>query len=180
MGKQVSWGKGCTCAAVYFLACFRDWVIKTHVHFLVLVLQDVEGTREEADGLVSKCLLQSVGDDGYRVHDLVLEAMKLNVKVDTEMVKNATALQAQYLSRLDVVQGYCDPRHGAGENGLFFLDALWRSAEELSGDPRLEVDSYSASLKELESCEETEDVANSYARIGFLFNVQVRGYCLAR
>lgn len=140
----------------------------------MLVSQDVEGTREEADGLVSKCLLQRVGDDGYRVHDLVLEAMKLNVKADTDMVKNATALQAQYLNRLEVVEGYGDPKHGAGKCGLFFLDALWRAVEELSGDHQLEVESYRASLKELESCVETMDVANSYAWIGVLFNAQVQ------
>lgn len=135
-------------------------------------LQDVQESREEADGLVSKCLLQDMGSGGYRVHDLVLEFLKDNIKAD--VAKQATALQAQYLGRLDVVESYGDPEHGAGSQGLFDLDALWRSLEKLSGDPGLEVASYRASLGELESCEATAEVASCFAWVGFLFYIQVR------
>lgn len=47
--------------------------------------------------------------------------------------------------RLDVVKGYGDPEHGAGNQGLFVLGALWRSVEKLSGDLGLEVSSRSYS-----------------------------------
>lgn len=115
-----------------------------------------------------------MGGDGYRVHDLVLVFFKIKITADAEMVGKATALQAQYLGRLDVVKSYENPEHGAGNEGLSVLDALWRSAEKLSGDPGLEVASYRTSLGELESCEATADVASSYASVGFLFNIQVR------
>ena len=131
------------------------------------------GTREEAEGLVSKCLLQDMGRGGYRVHDLILEFVKIKIKGGAEMLENATALQVQYLRRLDVLKSYGDPEHGAGRQGLFFLDALWRSVEKLSGDPGLEIASYRASLGELESCKATAEVASYYARVGFLFNLQV-------
>lgn len=137
-------------------------------------MQDKEGAREEADGLTSKSLLQDVGGVGYRVHDLVLDFVKIKIKADVEMVKKVTALQAHFLGRLDVLKSYKHPEHGAGNQGLFVLDSLWRSVEKLAQDPGLEVASYRASLGELESCEATADLANSYASIGFLFNIQVR------
>ena len=136
-------------------------------------LKDAEGTREEDEGLVSKCLLQDMERGGYRVHDLILEFVKIKIKGDAEISKKDTALQAQYLRRLDVLKSYGDPEHGAGRQGLFFLYALWRSVEKLSGDPGLEVASYRASLGELESCEATAEVASCYARVGFLSNLQV-------
>ncbi|CAM9716370.1 unnamed protein product, partial [Hapterophycus canaliculatus] len=134
--------------------------------------RDTEGTREEALGLVSKCLLQDTGGGRYRVHDLVLEFMKIKIKADTEMISQATTLQAQYLGRLDVVKIYGSPEHGAGDQGFLVLDALWRSVEELSGDPGLEVKSYNASLEELESCEATADLVKMYSSVGFLFHLQ--------
>lgn len=126
---------------------------------------------------MSKCLLQDVGGGGYRVHDLVLDFVKIKIKADVEMVKKVTALQARFLGRLDVLKSYRDPKHGLANQGLFFLDALWRSVEKLSGDPALEVASYRASLGQLESCEATTDVASSYCSVGFFFNIQVR-HCL--
>ncbi|CAM9386450.1 unnamed protein product [Ectocarpus sp. 12 AP-2014] len=74
--------------------------------------QDMEGTRDEADGLVSKSLLQGVGGDEYRVHDLVLDFLNIKITADEEIMGNATALQAQYLGRLDVVKSYENPEHG--------------------------------------------------------------------
>ena len=141
---------------------------------LVFNVQDTGGTREEAEGLVGKCLLQDVGGGGYRVHDLVLAFVKIKIKADVEMVEKATTLQAHFLGRLDVLKGYKNPKHGAGHQGLFVLDALWRSVEQLSGDPELEVASYSTSLGELESCEATANVASSYSSVGWLFRIQVR------
>ncbi|CAN0270483.1 unnamed protein product, partial [Ectocarpus fasciculatus] len=135
-------------------------------------IEDAEGTRDEAETLVSKCLLRAVRGGGYRVHDLVLEFAKTSIRAEEETVEKATALQAQYLGRLDVLKSYRDPEHGAGDQGLFFLDALWRSVEKLSGDPELEVTSYRASLGELESLEATEAVATSYCSVWFLFNIQ--------
>lgn len=90
------------------------------------------------------------------------------------MVGETTALQAQYLARLDVVTSYKDPGHGAGNQGLFGVGALRRSVEELSGNLELEVASYRASLEGLESCEATANVARSYSSVGFLFYLQVR------
>ncbi|CAN0573228.1 unnamed protein product, partial [Ectocarpus sp. 12 AP-2014] len=95
-------------------------------------IEDTGGTREEAEGLVSKCLLQDVGGGGYRVHDLVLDFVKIKIKADMEMVKKVAALQAQFLGRLNVLKSYKHPEHGAGNQGLFVLDALWRSVEQLS------------------------------------------------
>ncbi|CAM9318329.1 unnamed protein product [Ectocarpus sp. 8 AP-2014] len=135
-------------------------------------IEDAEGTRDEAEGLVNKCLLHAVVGGGYRLHDLVLEFAKTIIRAEEETVEKATALQAQYLGRLDVLESYGDPEHGAGDQGLFFLDALWRSVEKLSGDPELEVASYRASLGELESSEATEAVARSYWSVGFLFDIQ--------
>lgn len=138
----------------------------------------MEGTREEAEGLVSKSLLQDVGGGGYRMHDQVLKFAKYKVKAEMETVLKATSLQAQYLSRLDVLRNYTDPRHGAGNQGRLNLAALWRSVEELSSDIELQAASYRASLKELESCEAIPgvEVADSYASVGSLFYLQV-GLC---
>lgn len=140
---------------------------------LMLTLQDTEGARDEAEGLASKCLLQDMGDGRYRVHDLLLEFVTIKIKAEVEIVKDATTLQAQYLGRLDVLFGYENPEHGAGDQGLFFLDALWRSVEKLSGDSELEIASYRASLEELEGSEATVDVARSYSSVGYLFFTQV-------
>lgn len=50
------------------------------------------------------------------------------------MVGETTALQAHFLARLDVVQNYEDPEHGAGNQGFFVwvpFDAPWRSSQEI-------------------------------------------------
>ncbi|CAN0367965.1 unnamed protein product [Ectocarpus sp. 12 AP-2014] len=134
--------------------------------------EDKKGAREEADGLTSKSLLQDVGGGGYRVHDLILGFVKIKIKADAEMMRKVTALQAHFLGRLDVLRGFYNPEHGPANQGLFVLDALWRSVEELSGNSKLEVASYSTSLGELESCDATTDVAFTYLYVGFLFNIQ--------
>ena len=164
--------KAYTCVYVSLVSVWHVF-ISTDV-FPVLDSQDKEGAREEAEGLVSKCLLQDVGGGGYRVHDLLLDFVKIKIKADVEMMEKATTLQARFLGRLDVLKGYENPGHGAGNRGLVVLDALWRSVEQLSEDPDLEVASYTTSLRELESCEAITCVASSYASVGFLFNIQVR------
>lgn len=146
----------------------------------------MEGTREEADGLASKCLLQDVGGGQYRVHDLVLEFLKDNIRGND--VKKATVLQAQYLSRLDVVKEYVEPRsvldadtmkpfakpeHDPGRRDTSVLHALWLSVEKLAGDPGLENSAYRTSLRELGSLDAAEDVATSYFAVGILFKYQV-------
>ncbi|CAM9419352.1 unnamed protein product [Scytosiphon promiscuus] len=135
-------------------------------------VEDLQGAEEEAESFVGKCLLQDAGGGAYRVHDLLLEYVKVKIKADGERVKKAAKLQAWYLGRLDVVRGYEDPEQGAGGKGLFALDALWRSAEALSGDPGLQVASYSASLGELEACKATEEAASAFACVGHLFDLQ--------
>ena len=141
--------------------------------FLGFNSQDVEGTRDDAQGLVSKSLLQDVGDGSYRMHDHVLKFAKIEIKVDEETTRAATSLQAQYLGRLDVLRNFTDPEHGAGHQGLLHLAALWRSVEELSSDTGLQAASYRASLGELESCEATAEVAECYACVGSFFYLQV-------
>ena len=122
---------------------------------------------------MSKCLLQDVGGGGYRVHDPLLEFVKINIKAEADILKDATERHAQYLGRLDVVQAYNNPKHGIGDQGFFFLAALWRSVEELSGDRGLQVSSYSASLKELEPCGENADAASIFSSIARLYYRQV-------
>lgn len=166
--------KGCTCVAPNVLPLVRWAGVDAYIPPLVFDWQDPEDTRVAAEGLVSKYLLQGMGDGGYRVPGLVLEFVKSKITAHAETVRKATALQALYLRRLDVVKSYADPEHGSGSQGLFSLGALWRSVEELSGDSELEVASYCASLGELESCKATAEVAGSFASVGFLFKLQVR------
>eukprot|EP00752_Nemacystus_decipiens_P014888 g13255.t2 len=135
-------------------------------------IEDVKGTREDAEDLSNRCLLEDIGAGRYRVHDLLLEFLKLKLKAEDELVRRATEQQAEHLRRLDVVDGYDSTDHGAGDQGLFFLAALWRSVEKLSGNLELEVNSYRASLAELESTVANENVARSFLRIGQLFSLQ--------
>lgn len=65
-----------------------------------------------------------------------------------------------------MVQRYDNLEHGAGNQGLLVLGALWRSVEKLSGDLGLEERSYQASLKELESRKSTANTENSYSSVG--------------
>lgn len=140
---------------------------------LVFNPQDTRGTRKKAEGLVSRGLLQDDGSGGYRGHDLVLEFAKIKIRAAAKVVQKSAALQAQYLGKLDVVAGYESPEQIAGSPDFSVLAALWRSVEELLGDPGLEVASYRASLGELESGEATAGVARAYSSVASLFNLQV-------
>lgn len=150
----------------------RDVIWCVVIFILALDSQDLEGTRDEARGLADKCLLQDVGGRGYRVHDLLLEYVRIKIKADNEMASRAVERQARYLRRLDVVKGFHSPEHGAGNQGLFVLATLWRSIEELSGNPELQAALYSASLSELEALDASADVA-AYFCIGNLLQRQV-------
>lgn len=108
------------------------------------------------------------------MHDLLLEYVRMKIKAENDLATTPTELQAEYLSRLDVVEDFQDPEHGAGEQGLYFLMALWRSVEELSGNPKLQADSYRATLGELESCGTSTNVGSWYSRVGDIFLRQVR------
>ncbi|CAN0202560.1 unnamed protein product, partial [Pylaiella littoralis] len=134
--------------------------------------EDTEGARDEAECLVSKCLLQDMGGGGHRVHDLVLEFVASKIKAEVEVVEEAITLQAQYLARADVVEGYRNSEHGASDQGLFFLDALWRSVEKLSGDSELEVHSYRTSLRESELFKATIHTAKFYSSVVHLLEIQ--------
>ncbi|CAB1107479.1 unnamed protein product [Ectocarpus sp. CCAP 1310/34] len=55
-------------------------------------IEDAEGTRDEAEGLVRKCLLHAVAGGEYRVHVLVLEFSKTSIRAEEETVQRATVL----------------------------------------------------------------------------------------
>ena len=139
-------------------------------HFKLSLWQDLEDARVSANDLVDRSLLQMRGDH-YLVHDLVLRFVKTNVE---GMAREAAiSRQARYLGRLDVLLGYVDRAHIAGNQDLFALDYLWRSLEELSADPQLEIASYTSSLVELENCMANENKANFYSSVGRLYDLQV-------
>lgn len=109
-----------------------------------------------------------MGSDGYRVHDLVLEFVKDRIK--PAALEKAASRQAQYLGRLDVVR-----RHsyaGDSKNDFFSLMALWQPVEELSTNPRLQVEAYSTNL-ELVRGEESKEVAYIFGAVGSLLGLQV-------
>ncbi|CAM9821168.1 unnamed protein product [Scytosiphon promiscuus] len=137
-------------------------------------IQDVEGTQDEAKGLANKCLLQDVSGGGYRVHDLLLEFVRIKIKAEIDVLTRAVERQAQYLRRLGVVMEFQNPEHGAGAQGLYVLASLWRSVEKLSGNPELQVASYRVSLREVDSCKAREHVATLYDFIGDLFQLQAK------
>lgn len=130
--------------------------------------QDVQGTRDEARGLMGRSLLQAVGRGGYRVHDLLLDFAR--VRVTPALLELAAKRQAQYLGRLHVVRGYA----GKGEHkeGFYTLMSLWRSVEYLSHNPRLQVKEYRTSLQVLGEDEST-DVGDVCWALGRLFQLQV-------
>ena len=148
----------------YIFAVYPPW--------LPTGVQDVDGTREEAEGLVNKCLLQEVdGGDQYRVHDLLVEFLRFKIRQDAGMVKLATVRQAQYLARLDFIRS-CLVKLGTCTH-CPSVSASWRILEWLSGDNELEAVSYRASLSELDSSEPTADMAKTYANVANLFEFQV-------
>lgn len=142
--------------------------------------QNPQDAQVVAKGLAGRSLV-FLKQDGYRVHDLILDFAKLQILTKPPLVKYATSRQARYLGRLAVVRGYA----GTGEyqEGFHALAALWRSVEGLSGDEELEVKTYNDSLLPLERSEATVDVAQVFSTVGGLYILQVRPgrgdhYCL--
>ena len=136
------------------------------------MLQDHRGTRKEAEFLVGNSLLQEV-DGFFRLHDLLLDFIGNQCQSEDALVKEAVGRQSRYLGRLAVLQGYSD--NGESREGFYSLIGLWRKLIELSGNKRLEVDTYYASLGEL-GADESEDTANVFGAVGRLFEFQV-GSC---
>ncbi|CAM9160206.1 unnamed protein product [Choristocarpus tenellus] len=79
--------------------------------------------------LVGHALLLSL-ENGYRIHDMVLDFLKFNIGRDSEIVATATSRQAQYLGRLEVLHKYALGGQVIGE--MDSLLALWDSVESLS------------------------------------------------
>ena len=137
-------------------------------------LQDDNGARREAEFLVNNALLLKVGDS-FRVHDLLLDFIKLECRSRQGLVNDAVRRQAHFLGRLPVLRDF-DGNDGLNAN-YYALIRLWRSLEELSGNKQLEVETYEASLGELGQAEST-DLADAYALIGGLYNLQVSSWCI--
>lgn len=157
-----------------FTAVFDSPCSVSHYLWLVnppSIEQDVLETRDEAQGLMSRSLLQAVDGEGYRIHDLLLDFARDRVK--PALLELSTKCQARYLSRLDVVRGYAD--ESSTTTGFYTLMVLWRSAEELSDNPLLQVEAYRASLHVL-AAEESSDAVYIHWTLGNLFALQV-GAC---
>ena len=132
-------------------------------------MQELEDARLAAKDLQSRSLLQKRGND-YAVHDLLLNFVKVTIEEFEAIKKIATSRQAGYLGRLDVLSGYLT----WGKNGdLYSLVALWRSLEELSGDTQLEENTYKSSLEVVERSGVASLVADNFASVASLFNLQV-------
>ena len=142
-----------------------------HLHFapVYIFLQDNRGAKRAADLFVSISLLQEV-DGSFRLHDLLLDFVRIKSHGEDALVTEAVERQSVYLGRLDVLRAY----HGQGEanEGLYALIGLWRKLTELSGNQRREVDVYHRSLREL-GYDESTDTAFMYRDVGRLFQLKV-------
>lgn len=79
--------------------------------------QDVRDAQVVAMSLEARALVQ-IRDDGYLIHDVLLDFARERIKSETnrETKKTATSRQAQYLSRLNVVKAYrSSAEEGIGE-----------------------------------------------------------------
>lgn len=110
-----------------------------------LYFQDNEDCRDVARGLVGRSLLQAVGNSGYRVHDLLLNFVRDRIK--PAPLEKAVSRQAQYLARYDVVVS------GDFHEGYSSLVALWRPVDELSSNPRIQVEATNTSVEQLKDAE---------------------------
>lgn len=109
-------------------------------------------------------------EKSFRLHDLLLDFVRLECRSRQELVEGAIRRQTQYLGRISVARNF-DENRGPDTN-LYALIRLWRSLEELSGNTQLEVETYRASLRELDLAEST-DVGDGYVLIGKLLHLQV-------
>ena len=136
-------------------------------HFIAL--QDDKGGRRGAEFLAHNALLHEV-EGSFRVHDLLLDFIKLECRNRQDLVEDAVRRQTQFLGRLAVVRSF-GQNEGMSTN-LYALISLWRSLEDLSSNKQLDVQTYEASLGELGEAEST-DVAYMYALIAWLFLLKV-------
>lgn len=113
-------------------------------------------------------LLQEEVDGSFRLHDLLLDFIRIKCQGEDALIQEAVERQKQYLGRLAVLRGYSD--NGEFLEGLYSLIGLWRSLVELSGKEQLEVDAYKASLGELGQAEST-DAADIHSAVGRLFQL---------
>ena len=142
-----------------------------HLHFapVYIFLQDNRGAKRAADLFVSISLLQEV-DGSFRLHDLLLDFVRIKSHGEDALVTEAVERQSMYLGRLDVLRAYHDQGETLG--GLYSLISLWRKLTELSGNQRREVDVYNRSLRELGD-DESADTADMYQDVAWLFRLQV-------
>ena len=108
--------------------------------------------------------------NSYRLHDLVLVFAKSKLR-GSNKVESASSRQAQFLGRLDVLQGYA--KDGEASKGFYALISLWRSIEELHMDKQLCEETYEASLQDL-SNDESLETAFICQSLGRLLYLQVR------
>lgn len=114
---------------------------------------------------------------GYQVHDLLLDFVKHGIN-PTPPLAAVASRQAKYLGGLNVVLSYANSGYDTsiwGRHelvGYSPLASLWRPVEELSSNPRLQVETYTSSLGSLGG-EESEYAANAHWAVGSLLELQV-------
>lgn len=92
--------------------------------------------------LVDNSLLHEAGGS-FRLHDLLLDLMKIMCRDENALIAEAVGRPSQYLGNLQVLLGYCKTRK------LYSLMGLWQSLFKLSDNEQLDVDAYGKSLGEL-------------------------------
>eukprot|EP00752_Nemacystus_decipiens_P017370 g15565.t2 len=130
--------------------------------------KDHRGARKEAEFFVGSSLLEEV-DGSFRLHDLLLDFIKMKCRGEDTLVEDAVQRQSRHLGELAVVRGYSDKGELLG--GFYSLIALWRKLIELSHNEQLEVDAYNASLGELGE-DQSGDTAYDFWAVGKLFDLQ--------
>lgn len=109
-------------------------------------------------------------DGSFRLHDLLLDFIRIKCQGEHLLVAEAVERQSQYLGRLAVLRGYYDK--GESLEGFYSLIVLWRKLTKLSGNEQREVDVYHASLGELGEDKST-GTADAFAAVGSLFDLEV-------
>eukprot|EP00903_Cladosiphon_okamuranus_P006199 g6096.t1 len=139
------------------MAVMASGVVATPEMLANLWNQDTSNVSTGGGALVNRCLLQRM-PEGYRLHDLVLEYLKLTLAMSGGRVAGeASARQAQYLGRLGVFKQYNARGHNIRTGGLSSLIALWNSAMKLDGNVNVEA-CYSKSLEGVDEIAITRNV----------------------
>ncbi|CBJ27849.1 NB-ARC and TPR repeat-containig protein [Ectocarpus siliculosus] len=131
--------------------------------------KDEKGAKKEASAFVGRSLLIEE-QEAFIVHDMLLDFIDVMCQHESSVVQLAVMRQTHYLSRLPVVWRYC--RKGESLEGMYSLISLWRPVMKLSGNEKLDVETYEASLRELGEEHEPIDVANACMIIGDVFLLQ--------